>query len=112
VKLGPGAAPVVDASRTHEDQAVFVVRRLEEAGVPVARRNYAAGELLYASGDADGYLCFLLEGQVRVYKPYGTYKEAIVALVDEGGVFGEPPCGPAGAIATARRRPPIARSPG
>jgi CRP-like cAMP-binding protein len=42
------------------------VRTLEEAGVPVARRNYAAGELLYASGDADGYLCFLLEGQVRV----------------------------------------------
>jgi CRP/FNR family transcriptional regulator, global nitrogen regulator len=90
VKIGPGAAPTVDASRTNEDQAVFVVGRLEEAGVPVARRNYAAGELLYSSGDADGYLCFLLEGQVRVYKPYGDYKEATVALVDEGGVFGEP----------------------
>jgi CRP/FNR family transcriptional regulator, global nitrogen regulator len=81
---------MVDTSRTHEDQAVFVVGRLEKAGVPVARRNYAAGELLYASGDADDYLCFLLEGQVRVYKPYGFYKEATVALVDEGGVFGEP----------------------
>ena len=80
----------MDASRTGEDQAVFVVGRLEEAGVPVARRNYAAGELMYASGDADGYLCFLLEGQVRVYKPYGAYKEATVALVDEDGVFGEP----------------------
>jgi CRP-like cAMP-binding protein len=74
---------MVDASQTHEDQAVFVVRRLEEAGVPVARRNYAAGELLYASGDADGYLCFLLEGQVRVYKPYGAYKEATVAVSKE-----------------------------
>jgi CRP-like cAMP-binding protein len=72
VKIEPGAAPMsVDTLRTHEDQAVFIVRRLEEAGVPVAGRNYAAGELLYASGDADGYLCFLLEGQVRVYKPYG-----------------------------------------
>jgi CRP/FNR family transcriptional regulator, global nitrogen regulator len=90
VKPGSGAAPMVDTSRTHEDQAVFVVGRLEKAGVPVARRNYAAGELLYASGDADDYLCFLLEGQVRVYKPYGFYKEATVALVDEGGVFGEP----------------------
>jgi CRP-like cAMP-binding protein len=57
---------MVGASLTHDDQAVFLVRTLEEAGVPVARRNYAAGELLYASGDADGYLCFLLEGQVRV----------------------------------------------
>ena len=73
-----------------------MVRRLEEAGVPVARRNYAAGELLYASGDADGYLCFLLQGQVRVYKPYGAYKEATVALVDEDGIFGEPTLRPGG----------------
>ena len=87
---------MVDASQTQEDQAFFLVRRLEEAGVPVARQNYAAGELLYASGDTDGYLCFLLEGQVRVYKPYGAYKEATVALVDEGGVFGEPSLRPSG----------------
>ena len=57
-----GAAPMLDIPRTGEGQAAFVVGRLEETGVPVARRNYAAGELLYASGDADGYLCFLLEG--------------------------------------------------
>ena len=57
---GPGVAPMVGASRTNDDQAVFLVRRLEEVGVPVARRNYAAGELLYASGDAAGYLYFLL----------------------------------------------------
>ena len=83
-------------TQTREDQAVFVVERLEKAGVPVARRSYAAGELLYASGDADGYLCFLLEGQVRVYKPYGAYKEATVALLGEGGVFGEPSLRPSG----------------
>ena len=96
MKIEPVTAPVVDTSRTHEDQAVFLVERLEEAGVPVARRNYFAGELVYTSGDADGYLCFLLEGQVRVYKPYGAYKEAVVALVDEGGVFGEPSLRPGG----------------
>jgi CRP/FNR family transcriptional regulator, global nitrogen regulator len=96
VKSGPVTAPIVDTSRTHEDQAVFLVERLEEAGVPVARRSYAAGELLYVAGDADGYLCFLLEGQARVYKPYGNYKEATVALVDEGGVFGEPTLRPEG----------------
>src|SRR5215204_5527531 len=96
LRIAPGAAPMVDTSRSREDQAVFVVRRLEEAGVPVARRNYAAGELLYASGDTDGYLCFLLAGQVRVYKPYGAYKEATVALVDEDGVFGEPSLQPGG----------------
>lgn len=70
--------------------------RLEEAGVPVARRGYAAGELLYSSGDPDQYLCFLLEGQVRVYKPYGAYKEATVALPERGGLFGEPSLRPGG----------------
>jgi CRP-like cAMP-binding protein len=41
-------------------------------------------------------LCFLLEGQVRVYKPYGAYKEATVALLGEGGIFGEPSLRPGG----------------
>lgn len=58
--------------------------------MPVARRSCAAGELLYAGGDADRYLCFVLEGQVRVYKSYGAYKEATVALLGKGGIFGEP----------------------
>src|SRR5919107_5432573 len=96
LKAGSDAASMLDTPRTGEDQAAFVVGRLEETGVPVARRNYVAGEHLYASGGADGYLCFLLEGQVRVYKPYGAYKEATVALVDEGGVFGEPTLRPGG----------------
>ena len=94
MKTRPGTAQTMDTSQTGEDRAVFLVERLEQAGVPVARRNYVAGELVYASGDADGYLCFLLAGQVRVYKPYGAsygaHKEATVALVDEDGVFGEP----------------------
>ena len=76
----------MDASQTGEGRAVFLVERLEQAGVPIARRNYVAVELVYARGDPDGYLCFLLAGQVRVYKPYGAYKEATVALVDEDGV--------------------------
>src|SRR5919112_3507671 len=96
LKAGSDAASMLDTPRTGEDQAAFVVGRLEEAGVPVARRNYAAGELLYASGDPDRYLCFLLEGQVRVYKPYGAFKEATVALVGEGGLFGEPSLRPGG----------------
>jgi CRP-like cAMP-binding protein len=96
MEVGPRATGSQGDMQTPEDQAVFLVGRLEEAGVPVARRNYAAGELVYASGDADRYLCFLLEGQVRVYKPYGAYKEATVALLGEGGIFGEPSLRPGG----------------
>jgi CRP-like cAMP-binding protein len=96
MEAGPRATGIQRGTQTPEDQALFIVGRLEEAGVPVARRNYAAGELVYASGDADRYLCFLLEGQVRVYKPYGAYKEATVALLGEGGIFGEPSLRPGG----------------
>src|SRR5215210_8775403 len=101
----------IDNTQTWEDQGVIVVTKLEEAGVPVARRSCAAGELLYASGDADRYLCFVLEGQVRVYKSYGAYKEATVALLGKGGIFGEPSLRPNGDTEIARRRSPLARSP-
>jgi CRP-like cAMP-binding protein len=96
IDTGPRAMVRPVTTQTREDQAIVVVRRLEEAGVPVARRSYAARELVYASGDADRYLSFLLEGQVRVYKPYGAYKEATVALLGEGGLFGEPSLRPSG----------------
>jgi CRP-like cAMP-binding protein len=61
----------------------------EEAGVRVAARHFSAKDLIFAPGDPDGQLYFLLEGTVRLYKIYGQYKEATVALFKDGGVFGE-----------------------
>ena len=61
----------------------------EEAGVPVAERHFAAKDLIVAPGDPDAQLYFLLEGTVRLYKIYGAYKEGTVALLKDGGVFGE-----------------------
>jgi CRP/FNR family transcriptional regulator, global nitrogen regulator len=61
----------------------------EEVGVRVAGRHFGAKDLIFAPGDPDGQLYFLLEGTVRLYKIYGQYKEATVALLKEGGVFGE-----------------------
>ena len=60
----------------------------EEAGVPVAERHFAAKDLIFAPGDPDAQLYFLLEGAVRLYKIYGAYKEGTVALLKDGGVFG------------------------
>jgi CRP/FNR family transcriptional regulator, global nitrogen regulator len=62
---------------------------LEGEGIRVAERRYAAKDTLFAPGDPDGQLHFLLEGTVRLYKIYGGYKEATVALLKNGGVFGE-----------------------
>src|SRR5918997_6456000 len=61
----------------------------EQAGVPAAERYFGAKDLIFAPGDPDGQLYFLLEGTVRLYKIYGEYKEATVALLKDGGLFGE-----------------------
>jgi CRP/FNR family transcriptional regulator, global nitrogen regulator len=62
---------------------------LEDAGVKAAERVYRSKDLIFAPGDPDGQLYFLLEGTVRLYKIYGEYKEATVAMLKDRGVFGE-----------------------
>ncbi|HKH10060.1 MAG TPA: Crp/Fnr family transcriptional regulator [Rubrobacter sp.] len=61
----------------------------EDAGVRLAERRLGPRDLIFAPGDPDGRLYFLLEGTVRLYKIYGGHKEATVALLKDRGVFGE-----------------------
>jgi CRP/FNR family transcriptional regulator, global nitrogen regulator len=61
----------------------------EGAGIRVAERRFAAKDMIFAPGDPDDQVYFLLEGTVRLYKIYGEYKEATVALLTDGDVFGE-----------------------
>ena len=61
----------------------------EEAGMRVAERRYGANDAIFAPGDPDGHLYFVLSGTVRLYKLYGDYKEATVALLKDGDAFGE-----------------------
>jgi CRP/FNR family transcriptional regulator len=61
----------------------------EGAGIRVAERRFAAKDMIFAPGDPDDQVYFLLEGTVRLYKIYGAYKEATVALLTDGDVFGE-----------------------
>ena len=65
----------------------------ERAGVRVAERRFGARDLIFAPGDPDEQLYFLLEGTVRLYKIYGDCREATVALLADGEVFGEPEFG-------------------
>jgi CRP/FNR family transcriptional regulator, global nitrogen regulator len=65
------------------------VEELEGAGLRVAERRFWARETIYAPGDPDGHLYFLLEGTVRIYRIYGEHKEATIALLTEGDLFGE-----------------------
>jgi CRP/FNR family cyclic AMP-dependent transcriptional regulator len=63
---------------------------LEEAGVRVSHRRFEAKEVIYTFGEPDLYLYFLTEGTLKLHKPYAGHKEAIVCLLEEGSVFGEP----------------------
>jgi CRP/FNR family transcriptional regulator, global nitrogen regulator len=73
-----------DASQRH-----LCLEDFEAADVRVAERRFGARDIIYAPGDPDGQLYFVLAGTVRLYKIYGEYKEATVALLTHGDVFGE-----------------------
>src|ERR671913_1959800 len=79
----------VATSPVPADLRHLVREDFEGAGILVAERRFAAKDMIFAPGDPDGQLYFLLEGTVRLYKIYGEYKEATVALLKNGGVFGE-----------------------
>jgi CRP-like cAMP-binding protein len=50
------------------------VEELAGAGLRVAERRFGARETIYAPGDPDGHLYFLLEGTARIYRIYGEHK--------------------------------------
>jgi CRP/FNR family transcriptional regulator, cyclic AMP receptor protein len=88
----PGTVAGAREPAAWEDPARRVLASLRAAGVAFAERRLPAGEPIYGEGDPDGGLYFVLSGSARVYKRYGRggLKEATVALVGGGGVFGEP----------------------
>src|ERR671910_2793457 len=79
----------VATSPAPADLPHLVREDFEGAGIRVAERRFAAKDMIFAPGDPNDQLYFLLEGTVRLYKIYGEYKEATVALLKDGGVFGE-----------------------
>src|SRR5215212_7215476 len=79
----------VATSPAPADLRHLVREDFEGAGIRVAERRFAAKDMIFAPGDPDDQVYFLLEGTVRLYKIYGEYKEATVALLTEGDVFGE-----------------------
>jgi CRP/FNR family transcriptional regulator, global nitrogen regulator len=79
----------VATSPSPTDARHLVLEDFEGAGIRVAERRLAAKDMIFAPGDPDDQVYFLLEGTVRLYKIYGEYKEATTALLREGDVFGE-----------------------
>ena len=66
-----------------------ILQEFERSGLRVVERKFGRGEMIFTPGDPDEQLYFLRSGTVRVYKTYGDYKEATVALLKDGGIFGK-----------------------
>jgi CRP/FNR family transcriptional regulator, cyclic AMP receptor protein len=73
-----------------EAPVAFLLSSLEKAGMPIAERRFEAEETIYIRGDPDQHLYFVTKGVIKLYKSYGGHKEAIVAMLEEGNIFGEP----------------------
>src|SRR5918998_885891 len=67
----------------------FSLEAFEEAGLRTVERRFSPKDTIFAPGDPDDQLYFLLSGTVRLYKIYGDFKEATTALLKNGGVFGK-----------------------
>ncbi|MDQ4062343.1 MAG: Crp/Fnr family transcriptional regulator [Actinomycetota bacterium] len=67
----------------------FDLDDFEDAGIRVVERRYNPRDVIFTPGDPDDQLYFLVEGTVRLYKIYGDYKEATIALLKGSGVFGK-----------------------
>jgi CRP-like cAMP-binding protein len=78
-----------EPSGSDADYRRLSLEDFEEAGIRVAERRYGAEDAIFAPGDPDEHLYFVLSGTLRLYKLYGDYKEATVALLKDGDLFGE-----------------------
>ena len=61
----------------------------EVLGLRTVERRFSPKDTIFAPGDPDDQLYFLLSGTVRLYKIYGDFKEATTALLKDGGIFGK-----------------------
>jgi len=52
-------------------------------------RNYARGEILFRQGDPASEMFVVLDGRIAIATQAGDGREAVVAVLERGGLFGE-----------------------
>ena len=88
-------APPGVTGMVHPEEPFFevperhILEEFKRAGLRVSERRISRGEMIFTPGDPDEHLYFVLSGTVRVYKTYGDFKEATVALLKDNGIFGK-----------------------
>ncbi len=67
----------------------FDIEDFERAGLRTVERKFKPKDTIFTPGDPDDQLYFVSSGVIRLYKIYGDYKEATIALLKDGGMFGK-----------------------
>lgn len=62
---------------------------LEQLRATAVERQLAKGELLFAQGDASSELYVVLEGRIAISTRSSDGRESMVAVLENGGLFGE-----------------------
>lgn len=86
----PRTGQALAAAEHPEAPQARILREFEEASLRLIERRFDPGDTIYAAGEPDDKLYFLLSGTVRLYKTYGYFKEATTALLIDRGIFGGP----------------------
>ena len=62
---------------------------LDSSGIAKTTREFAAGDVIFAQGDACESVYYLKEGSVKLSVLSKAGREAVVAILDAGNFFGE-----------------------
>lgn len=79
----------LEETKTVASPTILDIGKLGEAGLRVAERRYESGQTIFVAGDPADKLYLLVEGVVQICKDYGNHRRATVALLKDGGGFGE-----------------------
>jgi CRP-like cAMP-binding protein len=63
----------------------FDLEDFEEVGLKAVERRFGPKDMIFAPGDPDDQLYFVLSGTVRLYKIYGDYKEEVMSEFQRDG---------------------------
>lgn len=71
-----------------EQECRELLRLLEELGIASAQRYYGPGDAIYREGEYGDALYVLVDGVVKLFRPYSGTKEATLRLLRPWDIFG------------------------
>jgi len=67
----------------------FAWEEIEEFAAYLMVRRSVEGTVVFREGDAEAYMCFVVEGRVNIVKESSGVKQVSLAVIEAGKIFGE-----------------------